>query len=69
MRTGQVRWVHDLGEKRIDGQGRAVMSGTVQDITERVRNERLLAAEARALKALSLGLPLTAVLEETLLGL
>lgn len=68
-RTGQVRWVHDLGEKRVDDQGRAVMSGTVQDITEQARNERLLAAEARALKALSLGLPLTAVLEETLLGL
>ena len=67
-RTGRVRWVHELGELRIDPQGRSLMSGTVQDITDRVRNECLLAAEARALKALSLGLPLKAVLEEVLIG-
>ena len=65
----RVRWVHDLGEKRVDVHGRAVMSGTVQDITDRVRSERLLACEARALKALSLGLPLKTVLDELLLGL
>jgi PAS domain S-box-containing protein len=67
--TGQVRWVRELGEMRLDSQGRAVLSGTVQDITDRVRNELLLASEARALKALSLGLPLKTVLEELLLGL
>ena len=67
--TGRVRWVHELGEMRVDSQGRTVLYGTVQDITDRVRNERLLAAEARALKALSLGWPLAEVLEETLLGL
>lgn len=67
--AGRVRWVHDLGELRVNSQGRAVLSGTVQDITDRVRNERLLASESRALKALSLGLPLKKVLEETLLGL
>ncbi len=67
--TGRVRWVHELGEMRVDSQGRTVLYGTVQDITDRVRNERLLAAEARALKALSLGWPLAAVLQETLLGL
>ena len=67
--TGQVRWVHEMGEMRVDSQGRTVLYGTVQDITDRVRNERLLAAEARALKALSLGWPLAAVLQETLLGL
>ncbi len=67
--TGRVRWVHEMGEMRVDSQGRTVLYGTVQDITDRVRNERLLAAEARALKALSLGWPLAAVLQETLLGL
>ncbi|TAG35495.1 MAG: PAS domain S-box protein [Polaromonas sp.] len=67
--TGRVRWVHEMGEMRVDNQGRTVLYGTVQDITDRVRNERLLAAEARALKALSLGWPLAAVLQETLLGL
>ena len=68
-RTGRVRWVHELGESRVDNHGRAVLAGTSQDITERVRNERLLAYEARALKALSLGLPLKTVLDEFLLGL
>ena len=68
-RTGRVRWVHELGESRVDNHGRAVLTGTSQDITERVRNERLLAYEARALKALSLGLPLKTVLDEFLLGL
>ncbi len=67
--TGRVRWVHDLGETRVNSQGGTVMSGTVQDITDRVRNERLLASEADALKALSLGLPLKVVLEEFLPGL
>lgn len=67
--NGRVRWVHELGERRVDGQGREVMSGTVQDITDLVRNERLLVSEARALKALSLGLPLKTVLEEVLSGL
>jgi PAS domain S-box-containing protein len=68
-RTGRIRWVHELGELRVDGQGHKVMSGTTQDITDRVLNERLLEAEARALKALSLGLPLKAVIEEVLLGM
>lgn len=68
-RTGRVRWVHELGERRADSQGRVVLTGTSQDITERLRNERLLASEARALKALSLGLPLKTVLDEFLLGL
>ena len=67
--TGRVRWIHDLGEMRIDSRGRQLFSGAVQDVTDRVRNERLLAAEARALKALSLGLPLEVVLEEVLFGL
>lgn len=67
--TGRVRWVHELGEKRVDGRGREVMSGTVQDITDLVRNECLLVSEARALKALSQGLPLKTVLEEVLHGL
>jgi PAS domain S-box-containing protein len=65
---GRVRWIHDLGEMRINSQGRKVFSGAVQDITDRVRNQRLLAAEARALKALSLGLPLHTVLDEVMLG-
>ena len=42
---------------------------TFADISERVRGERLLASEARALKAMSLGAPLEAVLEEILVGL
>lgn len=67
--TGRVRWVHELGELRVDGDGRTLALGTVQDITDRVRNERLLASEAQALKALSLGLPLETVLAEFLLGL
>ena len=67
--TGRVRWIHDLGESRINSRGLKVFSGAVQDITARVRNERLLASEAQALKVLSLGLPLQVVLEEFLLGL
>jgi PAS domain S-box-containing protein len=67
--TGKVRWVHTLGELRVDAEGQQLMSGTVQDITDRVRNERLLAAESLALKGLSLGMPLKAVLDEFMLGL
>ena len=66
---GRVRWVRDLGEKQVDSHGQEFFSGAVQDVTDRVRNERMLEAEARALKVLSLGLPLKAVLEEVLLGL
>lgn len=67
---GRVRWVHELGELERDADGRIVSaSGTVQDITERIRNERLLMAEARSLKALSMGLSLQIVLEEVLLGI
>lgn len=67
---GRVRWVHELGELERDADGRIVSaSGTVQDITERIRNERLLMAEARSLKALSRGLSLQIVLEEVLLGM
>ena len=70
IRSGKVRWFHALGEMQRDDQGRpTVCAGTVQDITDRVVNERLLAAEARALRALSLNRPLKAVLEEVLIGL
>ena len=67
---GLVRWVHELGEIVRSADGKiASASGTVQDITERIRSERLLLSEARALKALSLGFPLQTVLEEVLLGI
>ncbi|MDP2032135.1 MAG: PAS domain S-box protein [Polaromonas sp.] len=67
---GLIRWVHELGEIEHGADGQAVSaSGTVQDITERIRSERLLLSEARSLKALSMGLPLRTVLEEVLLGM
>ena len=67
---GKVRWFCKLGEMAFDPDGRpTVASGTLQDITERVLGERLLAAETRALTALSLDMPLKAVLEEVLIGL
>ena len=70
IRSGKIRWFHALGEIQRDDQGRpTVCAGTVQDITDRVVNERLLAAEARALRALSQNRPLKAVLEEVLIGL
>lgn len=60
----------ERGELERDAEGQPTLaSGTVQDITERVRRERLLAAEAIALKAMTLGAPLDAVLEEILMGL
>jgi PAS domain S-box-containing protein len=67
--TGRVRRVHALGEMRPAGQELGLFSGTVQDITDRVRNELLLACEALALKSLSLDLPLEEVLAELLTGL
>lgn len=70
VRSGKVCWFHALGEMQHDEAGRPrACAGTVQDITDRVINERLLATEARALKALSLDMPLKAVLEELLIGL
>lgn len=67
---GRIRWVHELGELERDAEGQIVgASGTIQDITERVRNERLLMLEARLLKALSMGLSLQIVLEEVLRGI
>ena len=68
--SGRIRWFHALGEMQRDANGHPlVCSGTIQDITDRVVNERLLAAEAGALKALSLDMPLKAVLEDLLTGL
>ena len=70
VRGGKIRWFHALGEMQRDEAGRPLAcAGTVQDITERVVNERLLATEAQALKALSLDMPLKAVLEEFVIGL
>lgn len=67
---GRVRWVHELGEIELGPNGQTVSaSGTVQDITGRIRNERLLLSEARSLKALSMGLSLQTVLEEVLIGM
>lgn len=67
---GIVRWVHELGEIDRDADGQAVSAfGTIQDVTGRIRNERLLLSEARSLKALALGLPLQTVLEEVLTGM
>ena len=69
-RGGRIRWIRKLGEIQFDRDGHPVTaSGTVQDITDRVINERLMAAEASALLALSLNKPLSAVLEEVLTGL
>ena len=69
-RAGKIRWIRKLGEMQRDDQGHPVSGcGTVQDITDRVINERLLSAESRALLALSLDMPLNAVLEEVLIGM
>ena len=68
--NGRIRWFHALGEMQRDSQGQPVAcSGTIQDITKRIVNEHLLAAEARTLKALSLDMPLKTVLDEFLIGL
>ena len=70
LRSGKVRWFHALGEMQYDDQDRqSTCVGTVRDITDRVVNEQLLAAEAKALTALSLNMPLKSVLEEVLIGL
>lgn len=70
MNDGTVRWVHGLGEIQFGASGRPLRaSGTIQDITDRVRAERLLAFEARTLKALSLNMPFAMVLEEVLIGM
>ncbi len=67
---GKVRWFHARGELMRDADGHPVAcAGTIQDITDRFVNERLLAAEAKALRALSLNMPLKAVLDEVLLGI
>ena len=43
-RSGQIRWVHGLGQLRVDAEGRPVeFFGTIQDITERKRAEEALA--------------------------
>lgn len=42
-KSGQVRWVHGLGQLRLDGAGAPVeLFGTVQDITERKAAEEAL---------------------------
>lgn len=42
--SGEIRWVHGLGQLRLDGEGRPVeLFGTIQDITDRKRAEEALA--------------------------
>lgn len=42
--SGQIRWVHGLGQLRVDAEGRPVeLFGTIQDITERKKAEEALA--------------------------
>ena len=74
----QVRWFHVLGDMLRDGAGAGagagagqptVCAGTLQDITDRVVNERLMRTETRALKALAQDKPLKVVLDEVLIGL
>lgn len=44
-RDGQQRWVHGLGELKLDEAGRPVrMIGVIQDVTERKNSERRIAA-------------------------
>jgi diguanylate cyclase (GGDEF)-like protein/PAS domain S-box-containing protein len=48
---GQERWVHGLGKLQFDNDGNAqILSGTIQDITERKRNEQLLAESESRLR-------------------
>lgn len=43
MRTRQERWVHGVGELKIDSDGRVLeMFGTIQDITEKRRAEKVI---------------------------
>jgi PAS domain S-box-containing protein len=70
IRGGRVLWFHARGELVLDPDGRPVAcAGTIQEITDHFVNERLLAAEAKALRAMSMNRPLKAVLEEVLLGI
>ena len=51
---GQVRWVHGLGEVAFDKNGRALtLIGTIQDITERHRNESILIQSEKRYKLIA----------------
>ena len=47
-KSGQIRWVHGLGQLRVDGEGRPVeLFGTIQDITARkMAEDALVQSEA-----------------------
>ncbi len=63
-RNGAVRWVHALGQPIIDAAGKVILlRGTVLDITERKRQERLLDSERRVMRAMVAGAPLNEALD------
>ena len=61
---GKPRWVHALGQPRIDSDGRTYeVRGTVLDITERKSQEHQLDAERKVFEAIAKGAPLRQVLD------
>jgi len=60
---GRQRWIHTLGQPRVDEQGRTYeVRGTVLDITERKTQEHQLDAERKVFEAIASGAPLKDVL-------
>jgi diguanylate cyclase (GGDEF)-like protein/PAS domain S-box-containing protein len=61
---GKPRWVHAMGQPRIDSDGRTYeVRGTVLDITERKSQEHQLDAERKVFEAIAKGAPLREVLD------
>jgi PAS domain S-box-containing protein len=64
---GEIQWIHLIAERTSGATGSGdLLIGTALDVTKRAKTELLLSAETRMLKALSLELPLKAVLSEVL---
>jgi PAS domain S-box-containing protein len=58
MPDGRIKWVEEQGESWFDGRGRALSSdGTVQDVTERVQAQEMLARSEANLRAMLDGYP------------
>lgn len=67
---GRVRWIQVTGGSKAGETGTpTLLTGTLQDTTERLRNKRLLAWESRVLESISSGGPLQGILDDIARGL